>query len=925
MAAITFAPATKPGTFINIFIRQEAGATVTTSSLPALIIGEKYNIIEDSLAGTYEGEQSQIFFPEAEASQKVLADSVKIVLKDVVLSVADSSAETIRDHSSTSVADITGVTLTDSSEDFVTTNPVEIGDTLDITYTVSAVPYSISAIVTNVATTVLTVSKPLPTVADVKYVVTRHNGEFAAFGNVLKTNVVDGFQDVYPNDIVKILHPTQGAVTANVVAIIDTDEIKLNKSFSSTVNVKYEIERANSNRSSVIGITAGAFNTNPTDILEDLSGIGFTAVKIGDEIRIIRGGQIDSAIVIGLIDTYRIQLSKTFASGSISYKVTRTQQPNSPLRLTDDINDFILLDTDDDKYVDNTYFQIQGSLQVSDLDGNLTIKKANVYVDYVALSVVDANRKISIEDDSQIESKVGKLDYRNPLGLAVSLAAANTLEGVYAIAIEDNTNAAWLKALDAAENYDDIYNLCLLTQSMTIQSFAKSHVDGMSIASKHGWRVLWMNLPHIFEEVIRPQTENGKLEYVPDVNGDYIRFFDPAADFSSIPATSSYIAFWENGELFDSNDKPVTPTFFKVVSKGEDENILVCDTSAYVGEETRGIYVKTKAESTANILGTYDPLEETLTSTTNVAFPNVNSTVINTGDLVVLNDQTIVKENGVFRLIQKGDSTSPWILKKDKSLSAVDAIDIIGAPVSGSPKFGTYKIIKLLDKTEQAQAIANVANSFASRRVLYITNEECIIEIDGIDRTLPGYHITAAYAGLSSARTIYPHQPFTNFPVAGIKAVLKTSSDEYFSLVQQGIIVKGGGWLCEQNVFASSPIKAWQQVTTDNSSPKTREFSFTRNLDDIVKKIYAANFGQGGIHNNIDEARTLLSRKTSVVLDSLTKGEFTSPINGILGPQIITVTVSGLEEDPSNPLASVADIDLVLPLPLNDIIYNVYS
>lgn len=920
MGELTFTPVSAPGVRVNQFIIDTTGTTPSESDLGGLIIGPKYNVISDKLAGEYLGEETQFFFPDAEAGQKVKKDSVKIVLKDIVLDIVKSDKTLVLDKSSSTSGNLSGSTLTDLTGDFIT-NAVEVNDSISITYTLSGINYTIKAIVTNVAATVLTLDKPLPTVSNTNYVIERSKGYISSFGSVLKTTVVNGFANVYPGDKVNLVHPTQGAISAIVLNVIDSDEIKINKSLNTSTNISYEIERSNVNRLQVIGLTSGSFVVNG-DVLQDNSGVGFVSVNIGDSVRILRGQEIDTASVIAKLDTYRIQLSKSFNSGNIIYSVTRTQAINNPIQLTDDLNDFVIMDSNDDNFVDNTYFTILSSLNVSDLDGSITIKSAKVFVDYIALSVADANTILSIEDDSQIVSKCGVISHLNPLGLAASIAASNTLNTLRVIPVEDETNEAWLKALTVAEKAD-IHNVCLLSQSLTIQSYARSHVDGMSTAARHGWRVLWMNLKHTFEKIIKFTTENGKLEYIPDVNGDYIRFYDGLADFSDTPANNIMIAFWENGELFDSNDKPIDPTYFKVTAKGDDDTILICDTSAYIGEAGRGLYVPIKAESTSAIIGTYDVLKKTLTANTNTAFPNINSVVINVSDRVVLNDQPDAKQNGTYILTIKGDANTPWVLTKDSSLSAVDAIDIIGAPTSGSPKVGSYQIIKILSKTEQAQAMANVAHSFSSRRIIYNSNESCIVEIDQVDRVVPGYNISAGYAGIASATGVRPHMPFNFFPINGIKGVLFTIADDYFTDTEVGIMTAGGCWVVDQPVFNNSAPYAWKQTTTDTTSIKTTEFSFTRNLDDICKKIYKDHLSQAGKSNNVAAAWGLISGQTTVTLSALTEGSYDSPIGGKLGPQVTSISASGPEVDPLDPTGTVTNIDAVLPLPLNNMTFNV--
>jgi len=782
------------------------------------------------------------------------------------------------------------------------------------------------------ALTRLTLDKALPSMTSgITYIVTRNTGKFEAFGNILKTDTVNGFSNVFPGYEIKVDHPTQGLISAKVNKVIDVDEIQLNKSFAAATNVGYEITQKNSNRTSVMGIRAGLFATANTDILQDASNTGFTTVKVGDDVRIQNGQVIQQATVLSKIDNYRIQLSKKFDAGSIYFSITRQQVSNSPIELFDKVNQFVLNNANSDKYVDDNTFTIKDALQVSGLDGDISIKQADIYVDYDALSVAKANTVIEVETDLVIEDRVGLMNDKNPLGLAVGIACANTIAKVYAIPIDDTTNAAWLRALSIAEN-QKAYNICLLTQSGTIQSYGRTHVDGMSTANKHGWRVLWMNLEHPYEETLITTTPNGTITYKTnstplDLTDDYIEFYDPLGDYSSVPASDTYIAFWENGELFDINDNPIDPVFLKVSEKGEDSNVLICETIEYLGTQGKGLYIPNKKVSLNAIpvgpgLATYDYQNKTFTIPDSIWQTAFGTGTFATADRVVVNAQVDEDQEGIFTVSQVG-SASPavdWIIKKDSTISEIDVNDLVNLPTSAAPnKVGSYKIIKLNNLTEQAQALANIANSFSSRRVLYITNETCIVEVDNVDKELPGYYICAAYAGLSSGTM--PHQPMTEFEINAIKGIRK--GNPYFDLDQQGIVVAGGGWIMIQDVPDKSLPKAWKQTTTDTTSIKTIEFSFTKNLDDICYKLFEDHKRFPGTSNNLPIAREDAASQTEVTLNELKKDRGRGPNNGYVGPQVVSATFNGFVPDPILADTSYADIDLQLPLVWNVYVFNV--
>lgn len=937
--AITYLPVPKPGPYVNQFVTSSSSSAPIESDLRACIIGELRRINKDELAGVYEGDEVKIPFPNYEPGAKIYKDSVKISLKNIVMAIAESSSIFDVDHSGGAAnASLLGSTLTDTSENFTATGgspphpAVNVGDSITVSYTINTVNYTIKATITAITETTLTLDKALPTIASgISYVIDRQSGQFVSFGNTLKTNTNNGFANVFPGDEIKIIHPVQGTNKAKVLKVIDSDEVKIDKSFNTASNVSYEITRKNSNRISIIGATAGLFPVQG-DILQDLSGVGFNTVKVGDEVRIQIGQSIEPVTVVSIIDTYRIQISKSFASQNIIYSITRMQLSNSPIQLFDEINQYVLENTNGDKFLDSPYLTILPALQVSSLDGDITIKQADVYVDYQAMSVSLANTFIEIENDLVIEDRVGEIDHRNPLGLGVASAAANTVTKVFAIPIESDTNEGWLKALAVAEN-NKMYNLALMTQSPVIQGYGRAHVDGMSTPNKHGWRVLWMNLLHPYEETLVTQTLNGTLKYKDnstsgDTSDDFLEFYDPLADFSDISAVNTYIAFWENGEVFDSNDNPVDPIYIKVTEKGEDNTILLCSKQQYIGEAGRGLYIPAeKISLNAIALGSgqasYDPVEKEFTiptATFTTAFGSSGD--FSVGKRVVVKSQVDENQEGVYVIMQEAssDNGNIYIIKKDSTLTNIDVNDLVNLPTSSAPtKVGTYKIVKILNLTEQAQALANIANSFKSRRVLYITNERCLIEVNNVVRELPGYYLCAAYAGVSSGTK--PHESLTNFYINGFVGV-RMGSDHFTTVDLQGIIVAGGGFLVVQDVVDKSNPYAWRQTTTDTSSQKTIQFSFTKNFDDVSYKIYEAHKLLGGISNNVPEARADAATNTQSVLNDLLKDVPRTSRNAILGPQCISAEFAGWVPDPILENTNYADIDLVFPLVWENFVFN---
>lgn len=223
--------------------------------------------------------------------------------------------------------------------------------------------------------------------------------------------------------------------------------------------------------------------------------------------------------------------------------------------------------------------------------------------------------------------------------------------------------------------------------------------------------------------------------------------------------------------------------------------------------------------------------------------------------------------------------------------------------------FVDMEIIRPLDKDGQAQAIAEIANSFGNRRITYITNHEIVVNFDGTSQVVPGYYLAAAYAGMNAGNP--PHQGFTNLGVAGVESV--RYSNRYFNDEQLGLIAGSGGFVVVQDADGALPV-AYLQTTTDNQSIQKRELSVTKTLDFYslgLKGILTGFIGPYNIY-----PATLAALRNSVDgWHSFLLGQ----VYDRIGSPILSATIIGLETDPleEDVVNIVTEIDI--PLPLNRI------
>jgi hypothetical protein len=105
---------------------------------------------------------------------------------------------------------------------------------------------------------------------------------------------------------------------------------------------------------------------------------------------------------------------------------------------------------------------------------------ARVYVEYRAFRT-DLQAIDSVNSTTEIETKIGRIDSRNPLAGALSVARQNAgTAPIYFYGVASDDLTGYNKAKDAISSDDTVYAVVLLTTSLSIISSFKA--DNESLA-----------------------------------------------------------------------------------------------------------------------------------------------------------------------------------------------------------------------------------------------------------------------------------------------------------------------------------------------------------------------------------------------------------------------------------------------------------
>ena len=133
-----------------------------------------------------------------------------------------------------------------------------------------------------------------------------------------------------------------------------------------------------------------------------------------------------------------------------------------------------------------------------------------------------------------------------------------------------------------------------------------------------------------------------------------------------------------------------------------------------------------------------------------------------------------------------------------------------------------------------ADAAAEQAEAYASRRVYYLACDALDTSINGVTQKVEGYYAAAAIAGMVAEQS--PQQPFTNLPIAGFSKVYGT--DDTFSENQMDTIADGGRYIL---VGLGTSVASRHQRSTATTSVEYRELSITKAIDWLAKGLRSTN------------------------------------------------------------------------------------
>ena len=278
---------------------------------------------------------------------------------------------------------------------------------------------------------------------------------------------------------------------------------------------------------------------------------------------------------------------------------------------------------------------------------------------------------------------------------------------------------------------------------------------------------------------------------------------------------------------------------------------------------------------------------------------------LNTATLTTLDIASVVPSDAEAAYITGTRHAISAIISESQLSLAADPTGGFGGTIEDV----VYTVTRDLSLNEQADLLAGYATSLGSRRVVSIQPDTLAVSINGLATKIPGYFGGPVLSGLTAG---LPSQAgFTNLAVTGF--VGRENSDDKFSDTQLDTIAGGGNMIFTQPVPGAA-LEIRHQLTTDVSTIYFQEFSVTKNVD-LISRFFRGLYRPFlGIYNITDGLLDLLKTRGSGGIEFLK--EQRAPR---VGAPIRNGQLKRIEESSNQPDTVEIDIDVSIPLPLNNI------
>ena len=520
-------------------------------------------------------------------------------------------------------------------------------------------------------------------------------------------------------------------------------------------------------------------------------------------------------------------------------------------------------------------------------------------VTYRALDVASVNRELGVVDSTEVAA-LGQVSKYNPLlwatsGALVAMGTADTTIIMQPVDLyadvtatgypEDQQEAqGYMNALDILENNEGAYFMVPLTRNATVRDAFTSHVLAMSEPCDKSERICYLTYALPMGEL---EATTGQV--IPGLESGNKRLVDVGQNFLS-----------EYGVIAGNS-------------------VVITAPAAYAGSYTVAAdstedYLELEDDNWGQTSGVYDDATKEFTdeAADTSAAGTVTGAVVGQWKDVEIGDYVL--QATAARRITAIDATFTILTYEGLDLPTLAPAQTVSILRTSA---GVEYHVNPLTQSEQASALQAISQGRGQRRVIHMWPDQ-VEQITGTDaqgnevrEMVSSIYAAAAEAGRDAV--IPPQRSSTGMALGGFTGL--DNSNFYFKKSQLNTIAEGGWAILHQPVRGGSVIMR-HLLTTDMTSVKTQEVSFTKNVDNMVKVKRAS---MEPLLND-DKGRVNITTQFLAALAVPAQGIFEK---FVANEQLVQTedgppyTLLSIRQDTTQPDTILEDAELNVPLPAN--------
>ncbi len=428
-----------------------------------------------------------------------------------------------------------------------------------------------------------------------------------------------------------------------------------------------------------------------------------------------------------------------------------------------------------DAQIDSSFYTVNGN--VVTINGSVTLTVANQgakivsygvpYEQYRSLrqDLVDLD---TVEQESDITTKIGRLDYRNPLAAATFVALQNTTSQIQFIGVLSDDLPGYTAVRDHIAARPDVYAIIPLTTDVSVFAMWNSDCVGLALPDEttgrpQRFRVVIGNgtLP-ITKTMVQPSLTGAaqSLTGTAPTQIDKITLTGIASLVTNgvIPSDILRVTVTSAAGVVALGDYPIA-----AVLSATDLQVNTATPFASAGTasitaeivEADGVTVRIASAALVGCITVQAPDLFLILKDPNATFvssgvaagdlvkipSDPNAAITSTSVFTTLVVASVISENRL-QIVNNGQDTSTVENELPHGVKRIGGA-LVGAALS-------YEVVRTLSKSQQVTELVAVAQSFNSKRTILVWPDKCdVAGVTGGGKQ-PGYYLAAAVGGMTA-------------------------------------------------------------------------------------------------------------------------------------------------------------------------------